>query len=57
MRVGGGFFEEEGLEDKVDGVMPSGFAAVVGGAMGAFLWMGMGGMVVWMGGQDGRVWR
>lgn len=55
MRVGGGFFEEEGLEDKVDGVMPSGFAAVVGGAMGAFLWMGMGGMVVWMGGQDGRV--
>ena len=43
MRVGGGF-EEALSEDAVEGVTPSGFAAVVG-AIGAFLWMGMGGIL------------
>lgn len=37
VRVGGGL--------AVWGVMPSGFAAT--GAMGSFLWIGMGGIVVW----------
>lgn len=39
MRVGGGFCA--GSEEAVDGIMPSGFAAVTG-AMGAFLWMVIG---------------
>lgn len=44
MRVGAGFFSELLEEDAVEGVMPSGFAAVVG-AIGAFLWMGIGAIV------------
>jgi hypothetical protein len=45
VRVGGGLFEAlSASEDAVEGVIPSAFAAVVG-AMGAFLWMGIGGMV------------
>jgi hypothetical protein len=45
VRVGGGLFEAlSGMEDAVEGVIPSAFAAVVG-AMGAFLWMGIGGML------------
>ena len=39
MRVGGGLALSE--EDAVEGVTPSAFAAV----MGAFLWMGIGGIV------------
>ena len=44
MRVGGGLEALSGSEEVVEGVMPSAFAAVVG-AMGAFLWMGIGGML------------
>ena len=44
MRVGGGSEALLGSEEAVEGVVPSGFAAVVG-AMGAFLWMGIGGML------------
>jgi len=44
VRVGGGLEALSGSEDAVEGVAPSAFAAVVG-AMGAFLWMGIGGMV------------
>ena len=44
MRVGGGLEALSGSEDAVEGVVPSAFAAVVG-AMGAFLWMGIGGML------------
>jgi hypothetical protein len=40
VRVGGGF-SVAGLEDAVEGVVPSGFT----GAMGAFLWIGIGGIV------------
>ena len=47
MRVGGALEALSGSERAVEGVVPSGFAAVVGavGAMGAFLWMGIGGML------------
>jgi len=44
VRVGGGLEVLPGSEDAVEGVVPSAFAAVVG-AMGAFLWMGIGGML------------
>jgi len=44
VRVGGGLEALSGSEEAVEGVVPSGFAAVVG-AMGAFLWMGIGGML------------
>jgi hypothetical protein len=51
VRVGGGL-SEEGLEEAVEGVTPSAFAAVVG-AMGAFLWIWMGGIVVcWCAGVE-----
>ena len=44
MRVGGGLWEVS-LEEAVEGVIPSALAAVVEvGAIGAFLWMGIGGM-------------
>jgi len=43
VRVGGGF-EVASSGDAVEGVTPSGFAAVVG-AIGAFLWMGIGGIL------------
>jgi hypothetical protein len=46
VRVGGGLLAVAVLsvEEAVEGVMPSAFAAVVG-AMGAFLWIGIGGIV------------
>lgn len=48
MRVGGGLSEVLSLE-AVEGVIPSALAAVVEvGAIGAFLWMGIGGMLGWL---------
>jgi hypothetical protein len=42
VRVGGGLF---GSNEAVEGVIPSAFAAVVG-AIGASLWIGIGGILV-----------